>query len=94
MTTLFIALCCAVFWAAFCRLVHMNARTRLSIRAAFWATACTSAWLVGETLLGWYVPHLQVVTAVGAFAAVLVATGRRWFRGVPPDYERHPTTSG
>lgn len=93
MTTAFIVLCCAVFWATFCRLVHTNARTRISIRSAFWFAASVSSYVLGLTLLGKFHPSLEDVMVVGAFAAVLVATGRRWLQGVPVDYEHRSTAT-
>lgn len=77
-----------VLYASFCRLVHTNARTRLSVRAAIWSLSVVAMLaLIGPMLTSWR-PDLLHGCLLLAFAWQLWVGARVWRYGVPRSFQR------
>jgi hypothetical protein len=78
----------AVLYAAFCRLVHTNARTKIRIRLAIWGLAIAAmVALVGPALTDWR-PDVVHAWLACTMALHLWVSGRVWRHGVPHSYQR------
>lgn len=78
----------AVLYAAFCRLVHTNSRTRVTVRLAIWGMAiAATAALVGPVLTSWRPDAVHAWLAC-AFALHLWVSSRVWKCGVPRSFQR------
>lgn len=87
MSVVYLTLCGAAFYSAFCRLVLTNRGTSLSIRLVFVGVAAATAFAAFSVAVWGYEPSLPDVTTMGAFAAMLIVTRGRWQGGVPVDYQ-------
>lgn len=87
MSLVYLILCCAAFYSAFCRLVLTNQGTAVSVRLVFVGVAGAVAFEVFSVLAWGYEPRLPDVVTMGAFAAMLIITRARWKGGVPVDYQ-------
>lgn len=77
-----------VLYAAFCRLVHTNARTRLTVRGAVWSLSVVAMLaFIGPVLTPWR-PDLLHGLMLCAFGAHLIAGSRAWRYGVPRSFQR------
>lgn len=82
------ALCLALSWACFCRLVHTNRETLWSVRAGIFAMCCAALtfamapWAWGADT-SWF-----VVGLVASVLAMQIATSRFWHMGVPEHFQK------
>lgn len=77
-----------VLYCSFCRLVHTNNRTRVSVRLSVWSLAVVSMLaILGPTLTAWR-PDALHAAVVCAMAAHLYIGSRVWRYGVPQQFQR------
>lgn len=78
----------AILYAAFCRLVHTNQRTRVQVRLAIWFVAIAAmAAFVGPMLTTWR-PDMVHGLLLSSFALHLWVSARVWRHGVPGSFQR------
>lgn len=78
----------AVLYAAFCRLVHTNSRTRLSVRGAIWMMSIAATVALFAPALSPWRPDMIHGLLLIAFAAKLWVGSRVWRYGVPRSFQR------
>lgn len=88
MSLVYLILCCAAFYSAFCRLWATNRGTALSVRLVFCGVGSATAFSAFSVAVWGYEPRLPDVITMGAFAAMLIITRARWKAGVPVDYQK------
>lgn len=86
MTLAYLALCCAAFYSAGCRLVLTDRKTAVMVRLVFCGVGMATAFAAFSVLFWGYTPALVDVLTMGAFAAMLIVCSRRWPKGVPAEY--------
>jgi len=86
MSVVYLTLCGAAFYSAFCRLVLTSRSTALAVRLVFCGVASATAFSAFSVLVWDYEPRLPDVITMGAFAAMLIVCSKRWPRGVPAEY--------
>jgi len=93
MTLLYLTLCAATFYGAFCRLVHTDTATDRKVRAAFWLVAVVSAGSIfGVVVWGHHPAAIEAFNQM-AFAMVMWVSSKRWAKGVPDEYQTRPSDS-
>lgn len=81
-------LCLALFWTSFCRLVHTDESTYLSVRTGLWLVAA-SALAAAVAPWVWEVRFQWFSVAIAASVLVLqLSTSRFWRSGVPAHLQR------
>lgn len=93
MTMLYLLLCCATFYSAFCRLVHTDGLTDRKVRLAFCVVGAVSALSILGVLVWGHKPVLLEVLNQLAFSTVLMVSAKRWKQGVPDEYQTRPSDS-
>lgn len=82
------ALCLALFWSCFCRLVKANEHTYASLRLALIALGVASLVLGFAPWLWGLQPTLPVVLVLAGMTAVQGITSRLWRDGVPDSFQK------
>lgn len=88
------ALCGALFYTCFCRIVRTDSTTVTPVRLAFCLLASASAacmvsplgWL--EPLLPRHEPHVSQLVLAGSMFVVQALTARYWRDGVPCHFKK------
>lgn len=93
MTLLYLILCAATFYSAFCRLVHTDKLTDRKVRLAFCVVGAVSALSIFGVLVWGHKPVLLEVLNQLAFSIVLLVSSKRWASGVPDEYQTRPADS-
>lgn len=89
MTPIFIvweALCLALLWSVFCRLVRTSDKTLWWVRASIWLLGVTALVGMAAPLYGW-VPDGMVLLMTAACLNMQVVAARHWRNGVPPQFQ-------
>lgn len=76
------ALCIALFWSVFCRMVKVGKTTKLDVRLALWGVGIASLAGMGAPLYGW-LPDLVTMGIVLAIVIMQAVMAKHWRHGVP-----------
>jgi hypothetical protein len=84
------ALCAALFWSVFCRLVRTCPTTRLDVRIALVLVGTAALIGIGAPIYSW-LPDWVTLVIVGAVVVMQMVMARHWLHGVPRQfiYEQH-----
>lgn len=93
MSLVYITLCAATFYAAFCRLTLTDRRTERRARLAFYLVAVASSLSIFGVLVWGHQPSPIEVFNQLAFAGMLIVSSKRWKHGVPDEYQTRPSDS-
>lgn len=93
MTLVYLILCSAAFYAAFCRLVLTDRVTSGTARVAFWLVGVVSSFSIFNTLVWGHVPTTSETLTQLAFTTMLLVSSKRWKNGVPDEYQTRPADS-
>lgn len=93
MILVYVALCAACFYAAFCRLVKTDHTTEILARLAFWLVAVASSLSIFGVLVWGHRPSAFDVLNQLSFAGMLIVSSKRWKHGVPDEYQTRPSDS-
>ena len=82
------ALCLALFWSCFCRLVKADSHTYASLRLALILLGVGSGALGCAPWLWGFEPTAPVLLLLAGMTAVQFVTSRLWHDGVPESFQR------
>lgn len=80
------ALCLALLWSVFCRLVRTSTATRLSVRVSIFSLGLASLIGIAAPLYGWVPDSVIFIMTVACLNMQLVAA-RHWRKGVPEQFQ-------
>jgi hypothetical protein len=83
---LWVALCLALLWSVFCRLVRTNARTLFHVRLSIWLLGLASLVGMAAPLYGW-MPDYVVLLMTAACLNMQIVAARHWKQGVPVNFQ-------
>lgn len=94
LTVIHTAICAALFWSCFCRLVRTDDNTYPAVRLGF---AALGAGALASTVAPWLWGTHANWPSTGLAAGMLLAQGvtaRFWRDGVPPHFQKETPSCG
>lgn len=82
------ALCLALFWSCFCRLVKANSLTYISLRIALIALGVSAGALGASPWVWGFEPTIPVILVLIGMVAVQAITSSLWRDGVPSSFQK------
>lgn len=76
------ALCWALLWSVFCRLVHVDKTTKPEVRAALVAAGVAALVGIGAPLYGWLADGVTLIV-FGALVLLELVLSKNWRHGIP-----------
>ncbi len=80
------ALCVALLWSVFCRLVRTNGRALFRVRLSIWLLGAVALIGMAAPLYGWK-PDFMVLLMTAVCLNMQVVAARHWRNGVPPQFQ-------
>jgi peptidoglycan/LPS O-acetylase OafA/YrhL len=80
------ALCVALLWSVFCRLVRTNDKTLWWVRASIWLLGVAALVGMAAPVYGWK-PDAVVLLMTVACLNMQVVAARHWRNGVPSQFQ-------
>lgn len=80
------ALCAALLWSVFCRLVRTNERTLFWVRASIWLLGVAALVGMAAPVYGWRPDAVVLLMTLACLNMQLVAA-RHWRTGVPKQFQ-------
>ncbi len=81
------ALCVAMLYGAFCRLVRVNQDTLISIRFAFFLIGFAACAGIAQPLQSAWYPTVFELSLLAGVVTMQMVTAHRWRDGVPAKFQ-------
>ncbi len=79
------ALCWALLWSVFLRLIHVDKTTKAEVRAVLLVAGIAALFGIGVPLYGWLPDGVSLIV-LGALVAMELVLSQNWRHGIPVQF--------